>query len=86
MCEQYNWRVDAMEDVEKTPMLAGQSLPAGSLTHKVKHILRNPYGHSAEEIRDMQLKACDLLDRWEEAYLNMRKFAEDNGLDTVARG
>ena len=48
------------------------------------HILRNPYGHSREEIRDAQLKACDEIEALEAAYTNMRDWAEENGVDTVA--
>jgi hypothetical protein len=49
------------------------------------HILRNPWGHSPQEIREAQLKACDEIEHLEDAYNNMREWAEHNGLDTVCR-
>jgi hypothetical protein len=50
------------------------------------HILRNPYGHSAEEIKRAQLFACNEIERLMDAYKNMRDWAEKNGVDTVCRG
>ena len=49
------------------------------------HILRNPHGYSEERIREARLKACDEIEALEEAYNNMRDWAEKNGVDTVAR-
>lgn len=49
------------------------------------HILRNPWGHSAEEIKRAQIKACDEIEHLEQAYNNMRDWAEKNGVDTVCR-
>lgn len=49
------------------------------------HIVRNPWGHTAEEQREAALELADRVDRWRRAYHNMRDFAEANGLDTVAR-
>lgn len=49
------------------------------------HILRNPWGHSAEEVKSAQLMACDEIEALEEAYKNMRDWAEQNGVDTVTR-
>jgi hypothetical protein len=54
-------------------------------TKTVLHILRNPYGHTPEEIRQAQLDAATEIENWMDAYWNMRKFAEANGLDTMAR-
>ena len=48
------------------------------------HILRNPYGHSSDDIRSAQLKACEEIEALENAYNNMRDWAEKNGVDTVA--
>lgn len=50
------------------------------------HILRNPYGHSQEKRREAALKACDEIEALEDAYKNMRDWAEKNGLDTVSHG
>lgn len=47
------------------------------------HILRNPHGHEAAEIREAQLKACDEIEALEAAYINMRDWAEKNGVDTT---
>lgn len=49
------------------------------------HILRNPNGHSHEQQREAALKACDEIEALEDAYNNMRDWAEKNGVDTVAR-
>lgn len=48
------------------------------------HILHNPYGHSRERQREARLKACEEIEALEEAYNNMRDWAEKNGVDTVA--
>lgn len=53
--------------------------------HDILHILRNPYGRSSEEIRQAQLAACDEIESLQDAYLNMRDWAEKNGVDTAAR-
>lgn len=74
------------EYIEKTNKSCGSAAMVGSETQRVLHILRNPYGYSATEIRQMQIKACNLIERYQDAYLNMRKFAEDNGLDTTTHG
>lgn len=50
------------------------------------HILRNPYGHSSEEIKEAQLKACEEIEALEDAYQNMKAWAEENGVDTVCYG
>lgn len=49
------------------------------------HILRNPYGHSQENQREAALKACDEIEALEDAYQNMKAWAEQNGVDTVCR-
>lgn len=48
------------------------------------HICRNPHGHSIDEQREASNTVCDRLESTRESYLNMREFAEDNGLDTTA--
>jgi hypothetical protein len=54
-------------------------------TKKLLHILRNPYGHSQDEIRQAQLDAAQKIEDGLEAYWNMRDWAEKNGVDTMAR-
>lgn len=49
----------------------------------VIHILRNPYRHSAEKKREASLLAANLIENYKEAYANMRKWAEENGVDTA---
>lgn len=51
--------------------------------HEALHICRNPYGHPQHKLREACLTVCDRLESWKGAYLNMRQFAEDSGLDTV---
>jgi hypothetical protein len=51
----------------------------------VLHVLRNPFGFSSDEVRSVRLKAAELIERYRDAYTNMREFAEANGLDTTAR-
>jgi hypothetical protein len=53
---------------------------------KVLHMLRNPHGFKEEELRRARLEAADRLEGLQDAYLNMRQWAEQNGLDTMARG
>ena len=50
------------------------------------HICRNPWGRSNEQMREARLRICDRLEAWKDAYKNMRKFAEDNGLNTTCQG
>jgi ribosome recycling factor len=52
---------------------------------EIIHILRNPYGHSQEEIRQVQLDAADEIENLLDAYVNMRDWARENGVDTTAR-
>lgn len=51
--------------------------------HEALHISRNPYGHPPHKVREAVLAVCDRLESWKDAYWNMRKFAEDSGLDTT---
>lgn len=53
---------------------------------KVLHMLRNPHGFKEAELRRARLEAADRLEELQDAYLNMRAWAEQNGLDTLARG
>lgn len=53
---------------------------------KFLHILRNPYRFTTEEIKQAQLNACDMYESMKDSYLNMREFAEENGLNTTADG
>lgn len=50
------------------------------------HMLRNPYGHTREQIKEAQLFACDEIEALEDAYQNMKAWAEKNGVDTVCYG
>lgn len=54
-------------------------------TKKAMHILRNPFGWDTEERRRAADDACKAIESLHDAYENMRKFAEENGLDTVCR-
>lgn len=52
-------------------------------TKKAIHILRNPFGWDTEDRRRAAHDACNAIERYSNAYENMRQFAEDNGLDTT---
>lgn len=52
--------------------------------NKILHILRNPYGFTEDEIRAARLEACNLIERYKDAYRNMKEWAEKNGVDTMA--
>jgi len=51
---------------------------------EVIHILRSPYGFSDGEVRSAGLVAATMVENYKAAYINMRQFAEENGLNTVA--
>lgn len=60
-------------------------------TRNLLHLLRNPYGHTPEEISNVRHAAADRLEELEkqlkhahDAYVNMRDWAEANGVDTKA--
>lgn len=57
---------------------------SGDESH-VLHVLRNPFGFDAAEIRSARLRGADLIERYRNAYANILEFAEANGLDTTAR-
>lgn len=40
---------------------------------------------TGEELWAMRLKIAELIERYKDAYLNMREFAESKGLDTTTR-
>lgn len=46
------------------------------------HVLRNPHGYEGDFLRKIHIEAADRIEQLEEAYINMRDFAEKNGLDT----
>lgn len=50
------------------------------------HVCRNPYGWDEDTVRECLLYICDRVEEYRDAYLNMREFAEENGLDTMVRG
>lgn len=52
-------------------------------THEIISKLRNPYGVNEKEMRAVRLAAADKIESLEDAYQNMKKFAESNGLDTT---
>lgn len=54
--------------------------------HEALAITRNPYGFSEEKQREARLLICDKMETYKEAYLNMREYAESQGLDTRAYG
>jgi len=52
-------------------------------TNKVLHILRNPYGFNKSTIREAAMAAADEIERWKDAFENMRDWAEQNGVDIM---
>lgn len=52
--------------------------------NEILHILRNPYGKSEKQKLEARLSAADKIEELLDAYLNMKKFAEDNGLNIDA--
>ncbi len=48
------------------------------------HICRNPFGRSDEEQRKARNDVCGFFESARDAYLNMRQWAKDNGVDTTA--
>lgn len=58
----------------------------------ILHVIRNPDGFSVKEVRLARLDAANEIERLivahedaTAAYLNMREFAEESGLNTWAR-
>jgi hypothetical protein len=52
--------------------------------NEILHILRNPHGHSEDEIRKARLDAADEIENLMDAYQNMKAWAEKNGVNTLA--
>ena len=52
-------------------------------TNEIIHILRNPYGYHTEKLRIVALAAATEIERWKDAFENMRDWAEKNGLDIM---
>jgi hypothetical protein len=50
----------------------------------ILHILRNPYGWPEEKVAEARLAAADEIEKLQDAYTNMRDWAESNGVDTLA--
>lgn len=50
------------------------------------HVLRNPYGWDDDAVRACRIFACDKLESYGDALINLREFAEESGLNTAARG
>ena len=44
------------------------------------HILRNPYGHSEERVREARLAAADLIAGYADASLCMREFVDEQSM------
>ena len=50
---------------------------------EILHILRNPYGYSKSELREAALSGADEIEKWEEAFYNIRDWAVENGVDVT---
>ena len=80
---------DLSEDSRAVPVVVrekegGVQLPlivTAEKEQRIIHILRNPYGHETKANARM---AADLIERYKDAYKNMKKFAIDSGLDITA--
>ncbi len=53
--------------------------------NELLNVLRNPFGKSETECKKARLQAADYIEFLHDAYVNMRDFAEENGLDTMTR-
>lgn len=51
--------------------------------NEVLHILRNPYGHSEDEIVSARLTAADMIEEDKKWAADILKWCEENGLDTT---
>lgn len=72
---------------EEGKHLIGKETPMPKLeTDKLLHILRNPFGHSTEEIREVSLAAATEIERWKDAFENIRDWAKKNGLSITTKG
>jgi hypothetical protein len=54
-------------------------------TKKLLAILRNPYGQGYNKAKEARLAAADLIEELIKDYQNLLEWAEENGLDVVAR-
>lgn len=54
--------------------------------HQIISFLRNPYGKSPDEMRDVRLAAADEIEKWRDAYENMRDWAVKCGVDVNTYG
>lgn len=52
----------------------------------ILHQLRNPYGLDKYHLRNVRLAAADEIEKWHDAYQNLRCFAEKRGIDTTTFG
>lgn len=52
--------------------------------HEALGIVRNPWGHREDAVREARILVCDRLETWREAYENMREFAIASGLDVTS--
>lgn len=53
-------------------------------THQIISFLRNPYGKSTDEMREIRLAAADEIEKWKNAYENMRDWGIKCGIDVNA--
>ena len=54
--------------------------------NEVLNILRNPYGVSKQDKEDARLIGADLIEHYKEAYINMKEWAEENGINITTTG
>ena len=55
-------------------------------TKKILHVLRNPFGRTRSELSQDRIDAADEIERWEDAYMNLKAWCERNNFDITARG
>lgn len=55
-------------------------------TNLIISFLRNPYGKTPEEMREIRLAAADEIEEWKNAYENMRDWAIQCGVDVDTYG
>lgn len=75
----------------QTLQVLNEQIKPNLSTHDLLHLLRNPYGHTSQEMDSVRRAAADRLEELEkqlkytyDAYVNMRDWAEANGVDTKA--
>ena len=52
-------------------------------SNEILHYLRNPYGKTKEECREIMHLAAERIEQWKDAYENMRDYAVSKGLDVT---